>query len=207
AGNILGAEQHGHIAAVGFDLYSRLLEEAVREARGEEAPRMVETSIELPVEAYIPDTYIPDPNQKVAIYKRIAAFSSLSEIPDLEDELVDRFGDLPGPVGNLLAVAKIRVLAGWLKIKSINLLPGQFRLLFAAGHPLAGEDLVAAGRQYQNRIKYAGAGDEFEIKLRLAGNSQYEGSFLLEQLEAFLTLLVGERNCHKTPDGCQRKQG
>ncbi|TEB08432.1 Transcription-repair-coupling factor [Pelotomaculum schinkii] len=206
AGNILGAEQHGHIAAVGFDLYSRLLEEAVREARGEEAPRMVEASIELPVEAYIPDTYIPDSNQKVAIYKRIAAFSSLSEIPDLEDELVDRFGDLPGPVGNLLAVAKIRVLAGWLKIKSISLLPGQFRLLFAAGHPLAGEDLVAAGRQYQNRVKYSGAGDEFEIKLRLAGNGHYEGSFLLEQLEAFLNLLVGDRFCHKMSGGCQRKQ-
>jgi transcription-repair coupling factor (superfamily II helicase) len=193
AGNILGAEQHGHIAAVGFDLYSRLLEEAVREAKGDEAPRMVETTIELPVEAYIPDTYIPDANQKVAIYKRIAAFSSLSEIPDLEDELVDRFGDLPGPVVNLLAVAKIRVLAGWLKIKSINLLPGQFRLLFAAGHPLVGEDLVAAGRQYQNRVKYSNAGDEFEIKLRLAGNGRCESSFLLEQLEAFLNILGGDR--------------
>ncbi|MDD4238531.1 MAG: transcription-repair coupling factor [Desulfotomaculaceae bacterium] len=193
AGNILGAEQHGHIAAVGFDLYSRLLEEAVREARGEETPRMVEASIELPVEAYIPDPYIPDSNQKVAIYKRIAAFSSLTEIPDLEDELVDRFGDLPGPVCNLLAVAKIRVLAGWLKIKSISLLPGQFRLLFAAGHPLVGEDLVAAGRQYQNRVKYSGSGDEFEIKLRLAGNGRAESSYLLEQLEAFLNLLGGQR--------------
>ena len=193
AGNILGAEQHGHIAAVGFDLYSRLLEEAVREARGEEAPRQVEASIELPVEAYIPDTYIPDANQKVAIYKRIAGLSSLDEIPDLEDELVDRFGDLPGPVCNLLAVAKIRVLAGWLKIKSISLLPGQFRLLFAAGHPLSGEDLVAAGRQYQNRVKYAGAGDEFEIKLRLAGDGRAESSYLLEQLEAFLNLLRGDR--------------
>jgi len=165
----------------------------VREARGEEAPRQVEASIELPVEAYIPDTYIPDANQKVAIYKRIAGLSSLDEIPDLEDELVDRFGDLPGPVCNLLAVAKIRVLAGWLKIKSISLLPGQFRLLFAAGHPLSGEDLVAAGRQYQNRVKYAGAGDEFEIKLRLAGDGRAESSYLLEQLEAFLNLLRGDR--------------
>lgn len=193
AGNILGSEQHGHIAAVGFDLYSRLLEEAVREARGEAASRVVDTSIELPVEAYIPDSYIPDSNQKVAIYKRIAGLSSLHEIPDLEEELVDRFGDLPGPVCNLLAVAKIRVLAGQLKIKSISLLPGQFRLLFAAGHPLAGEDLVAAGRYYQNRVKYAGAGDEFEIKLRLAGDSRAESSFLLEQLESFLNLLGGER--------------
>lgn len=193
AGNILGAEQHGHIAAVGFDLYSRLLEEAVREARGEEAPGIVETSIELPVEAYIPDTYIPDANQKVAIYKRIAAFKSLLEIPELEDELLDRFGDLPGPVCNLLAVAKIRVLAGWLKVKSISLLPGQFRLLFAAGHPLAGEDLVAAGRHYQNRVKYANSGDEFEIKLRLAGNGHFESSYLLEQLETFLNLLAGDR--------------
>jgi transcription-repair coupling factor (superfamily II helicase) len=65
--------------------------------------------------------------------------------------------------------------------------------LFAAGHPLVGEDLVAAGRHYQNRVKYLNAGDEFEIKLRLAGNGRCESSFLLEQLEAFLNMLGGSR--------------
>jgi transcription-repair coupling factor (superfamily II helicase) len=197
AGNILGVEQHGHIAAVGFDLYSRLLEEAVREAKGVEAPVPAETSIELPVEAYIPDAYIPDTNQKVAIYKRIASFDSLEEIPDMEDELVDRYGDLPAPVNNLLAVARIRVLAGKLKIKSISLVSNQLRLLLHPGQTLAGEDLVAAGSHYPNRVKYSVAGEEFEIKLRLAGKGQVETSYLLEQVEAFLNILGGSR--HKAP--------
>lgn len=188
AGNILGAEQHGHIAAVGFDLYSRLLEEAVREAKGEESPKVVETSIELPVEAYIPGTYISDTNQKVEIYKRLAGLISSAELSELGDELVDRFGDPPEPVSNLLAVAKVRILAGRMKIKSISLLPGQFRLLFAPGHPLTGEALVAAGRQYQNRVKFVNAGDEFEIKFRFNGD-RGDSKFLLCQLESFLNKL------------------
>lgn len=188
AGNILGAEQHGHIAAVGFDLYSRLLEEAVREAKGEEPPQVVETSIELPVEAYIPGAYISDTNQKVEVYKRLAGLISSSELSELGDELIDRFGDPPEPVLNLLAVAKVRILAGRLKIKSISLLPGQFRLLFGPGHPLTGEALVTAGTLYQNRVKFVNAGEEFEIKLRFAGD-RGDSKYLLGQLEKFLVKL------------------
>ncbi|NLI12833.1 transcription-repair coupling factor [Pelotomaculum propionicicum] len=189
AGNILGAEQHGHIAAVGFDLYSRLLEEAVREARGEQIPRAVETTIELPVEAFIPDSYISDTNQKVEIYKRLAGLISASDVSDLEEELVDRFGDLPGPVQNLLAVAKVKVLAGGLKVKTITLLPGQLRLIFGSGHPLTGEALVAASRHYHNRVKFINAGDDFEIKLRVAGDTRSDSKQLLSQLEDFLVML------------------
>jgi transcription-repair coupling factor (superfamily II helicase) len=185
AGNILGAEQHGHIAAVGFDLYSRLLEEAVREARGEKAPKAVETTIELPVEAFIPGTYISDTNQKVEIYKRLAGLISPADLSELEDELVDRFGDLPEPVQNLLAVAKVRILAGSMKIKTISLLTEQLRLVFSSEHPLTGEDLVAAGRRYQNRVRFVDAGDEFEIKYRFAGDRS-DSKFLLRQLEDFL---------------------
>lgn len=191
AGNILGAEQHGHIAAVGFDLYSRLLEEAVREARGEEIPRVVETTIELPVEAYIPDSYISDTNQKVEIYKRLTGLLSSGDVSELEEELVDRFGDSPRPVQNLLAVAKVKVLAGRLKVKTITLMPGQLRMIFGSGHPLNGEALVAAGRHYQNRVKFVNAGDEFEIKLRFAGNAPSESKYLLAQLEEFLVMLGG----------------
>ncbi len=188
AGNILGAEQHGHIAAVGFDLYSRLLEEAVREAKGEEQAKVVETTIELPVEAYIPGSYISDTNQKVEIYKRLAGLTSPEDLSELGDELIDRFGDPPGPVLNLLAVARVRILAGSLGIKTISLLPGQFRLLFGAGHPLTGEVLVAAGKHYQNKIKFVNAGDEFEIKYRFAGD-RGDSKSLLSQLESFLLKL------------------
>jgi len=191
AGNILGAKQHGHIAAVGFDLYCRLLEEAVREARGEKAVQVVETTIELPVEAYIPEGYIPDTNQKVEIYKRIAALASDEELRELADELVDRFGDPPVPVQNLLAVAGVRILAGRLKVKNISLLPGQLRLLFAPGHPLTGEDLVAAGERYRNMIKFSNAEEEFEIKLRLAGDGKGAPDGLPGVLKRFLLTLQG----------------
>ncbi|MDD4334071.1 MAG: transcription-repair coupling factor [Desulfotomaculaceae bacterium] len=189
AGSILGAEQHGHIAAVGFDLYSRLLEKAVREAKGEETATVVETTIELPVEAYIPGRYISDTNQKVEIYKRLAGLISPADLSDLADELIDRFGDLPAPVLNLLAVAKVRILAGGLQIKTISLLPGQFRLLFDPSHPLTGEVLVEASRQYQNRIKFVNNGNEFEIKFRFSGDRN-DSKSLLSQLESFLLKLA-----------------
>jgi len=85
---------------------------------------VAETTIELPVEAFIPSTYISDTNQKVEIYKRLAGLTSAAELPELEDELVDRFGDLPEPVQNLLAVAKVRTMAGSMKIRTISLMPG-----------------------------------------------------------------------------------
>jgi transcription-repair coupling factor (superfamily II helicase) len=190
AGNILGVEQHGHIAAVGFDLYCRLLEDAVREAKGEEKARAVETNVELPVEAYIPGDYIPDTNQKVEIYKRMAGLLSEAELSELADELADRFGDLPGAVQSLLAVARVRVLASHLKIKNINLLPGQLRLLFAPDHALTGEDLVALSGEYRNQVKFNNLGHEFEIKLRVVtGADRPVSPGLLETLELFLRKL------------------
>jgi len=190
AGNILGAEQHGHIAAVGFDLYCRLLEEAVKEARGEKVTQAPEITIELPVEAYIPDTYIPETGQKVEVYKRIAALAATADLSDFEDELADRFGDPPAVAQNLLAVAKVKILAGRLRVKKISLLPGQYRLLFSRDHPLTGEALVAAGRYYLNEVKFNNSGEEFEIKLKLPGGFS-DNQLLLKRLEDFLVVLGG----------------
>lgn len=185
AGNLLGAEQHGHIAAVGFDLYCRLLEEAVREARGEAPEKVVETSIELPVEAYIPDSYVNDVNQKVDLYRRLAAVRQEEQVVDLEDELVDRFGDPPEPVRTLLAVARLRALASSLGVKSITAQPGSFRLQFAPGHNLTGEVLVKIGKFYANRVKFSNAGEEFEVRLKTR-NTPDNPSIYMEGLEAFL---------------------
>ncbi|MFZ5646224.1 MAG: transcription-repair coupling factor [Bacillota bacterium] len=193
AGNLLGPEQHGHIDAVGFDLYCRLLEEAVREARGEEHLGPVETAIELPVDGYIPDSFIPDTNQKVEIYRRMAGFRDESLIEDLAEEMVDRFGDVPAPVERLLRVARIRIVAGNLRIKNIAEQSGYFRLQFAPGHPLTGDTLVKIGQEYKNRVKFSTQGDDFEIKLRAPvlenGTEHY-----LEVLEGFIREL-GVETC------------
>lgn len=189
AGNLLGPEQHGHIASVGFDLYCRLLEEAVREARGEEHAGPVDTSIELPVEAYIPDSYVPDSNQKVELYRRIAHFRELSEVGDMEEEMVDRFGDPPAPVRSLLKVASLKIAAGRLRVKALASQPGLYKIQFAPGHSLTGETLVKLVQNYKNRVKFNDLGEEFEIKLK-APNYEENPDYYLEQLEDFIRELA-----------------
>ncbi len=112
AGNLLGAEQHGHMEAVGYDLYCKMLGEAVQVSKGEalESPDF-ETTVDFDMDAYIPPYYIRSENQKMDIYKRIAAIENDEELEDMQDELLDRFGDLPGAVTNLLKIAEIRAMA------------------------------------------------------------------------------------------------
>ena len=185
AGNILGAQQHGHIAEVGFDMYCRLLEEAVQEARGQKVEQVIDTTVELPVEAYIPDTYVPDGNQKVELYRRLAAMGTLDETSDLEEELVDRYGDLPDSVRCLVQVTRLKIMGRLLKIKSISRSQGNFRLLFVPDAPLDGEKLVSVSEKYKNNVKFHTAADGFEIKLM----SKDKGDLSLrklEQLESFM---------------------
>ncbi|SHF39204.1 transcription-repair coupling factor [Desulforamulus putei DSM 12395] len=185
AGNILGAQQHGHIAEVGFELYCRLLEEAVQEARGKKVEQVVDTSIELPVEVYIPDTYVPDGNQKVELYRRLAAIQDIAELSDLEEELVDRYGDLPESVRCLLLVTKLKITGRELRIKSISRTQGNYRLLFAPDAPLDGEKLVAVSEKYKNNVKYHTSPEGFEIKLMSREKGEI-GLRKLEQLHTFL---------------------
>jgi len=112
AGNILGPEQHGFVASVGFDLYTQLLEEAVRTLKGEKVAKTIECEVKLPVDAFFPGRYIRDSKQKVEMYKKVAAARGEEEILDIYDELVDRYGDLPEPVENLMMVARLKILAG-----------------------------------------------------------------------------------------------
>ena len=111
AGNLLGPEQHGQIAAVGFELYCRLLDEAIREKKGEIQPELPDPVIEIPVDAYLPSDYITDNKMKVELYKKVAALNSTAAADDLSDEILDRFGEMPQAVYNLLILAKIKVLA------------------------------------------------------------------------------------------------
>lgn len=121
AGNLLGPEQHGHIAAVGFELYSRLVEEAVRELKGgAKEEEKADPFVDLPVSAFISDEYVADPRQKIDMYRKINAAKTLEDLEDLEEEFQDRFGDLPEPSGNLLSIARIKTLARDMKVASIT---------------------------------------------------------------------------------------
>jgi transcription-repair coupling factor (superfamily II helicase) len=120
AGNLLGPEQHGQIASVGFELYCRLLEEAIREKKGETTPELPEPIIEIPVDAYIPSEYIEDNKQKVGLYKKVANAGSVDSLQDIYHEVLDRFGDPPQSVLNLLNIARIKVLAKELGVAAIT---------------------------------------------------------------------------------------
>lgn len=111
AGNLLGAEQHGHMEAVGYDLYCKMLSEAVKEAKGIPTREDFETTIDLDMDAYIPDRYIPNEFQKLDIYKRIASIENQEEYEDMLEELMDRFGEPGKAVLNLLAIANLKALA------------------------------------------------------------------------------------------------
>ena len=111
AGNLLGAQQHGHMEAVGYDLYCKMLNEAVKEAKGIAVEDRFDTSIDVNIDAYIPMGYIPNEFQKLDIYKRIAGIENEEETEDMLEELIDRFGDPPKSVENLLYIAKIKSMA------------------------------------------------------------------------------------------------
>ncbi len=126
AGNLLGAEQSGHIEALGFDLYCRLLAEAVEGLKARGAERAVAkgkptlTSIELPLESHIPEEYVADLSTRLALYQRIAKLESIEEVEDMAEELDDRFGHTPVPVRNLLYTVKMKALAAAAGVQTIS---------------------------------------------------------------------------------------
>ncbi len=110
AGNLLGSQQHGHLDAIGYDLYIKLLNQAVLEEKGQAPAPEVECSISLNYDASIPERYVPYPAQRMALYKKIALIGSLQDLSDVTDELLDRYGDLPRATENLLMIALIHTL-------------------------------------------------------------------------------------------------
>ncbi|WP_261134726.1 transcription-repair coupling factor [Bacillus sp. Marseille-Q3570] len=121
AGNLLGAQQHGFIDSVGFDLYSQMLKDAIEERKGEKPKKKeIDLELDLNVDAYIPASYINDEKQKIDIYKRFKGLTSFDDVIDLNDEMMDRFGEYPEQVANLLAVARIKLYAEQEKIEKIE---------------------------------------------------------------------------------------
>lgn len=122
AGDLLGSQQHGFIDSVGFDLYSQMLEEAIEERQmGDDYEEKVEIEIVLPINAYIPDTYIPDGYQKIQMYKRIKGMASEEDYVEITDELMDRFGDLPSETIRLLRVARMKAWGLTTGLRAIKL--------------------------------------------------------------------------------------
>jgi transcription-repair coupling factor (superfamily II helicase) len=153
AGNLLGPQQHGHIAAVGYDLYSKLLGEAVRELRGEPTAAAVEPVISVDAEGLLPEEYVPEVNQRLALYKRLAAADSAEAVAELRAELADRFGPLPVVAEQLLDTVRIRVAARALTVGKIEVGEGKALITFAPSTPIDPQRLVQAIQRSRGRLR------------------------------------------------------
>ena len=154
AGNLLGPEQHGQIAAIGFELYCRLLEDTIRERKGEIRPELPEPVVEIPVDAYIPGTYIVDGKQKVDIYKKIAGADTVQKVSDVTAEIIDRFGAPPASVDNLLNITKLKALARELGFASITKERNEIIAKLHVGLGVDYEKILIILRKYRNQFRY-----------------------------------------------------
>ncbi|GIM46046.1 transcription-repair-coupling factor [Collibacillus ludicampi] len=184
AGNLLGAEQHGFIASVGFDLYSDMLAQAIRELKGEVEEEKVDPTVELSVDAYIPSDFITDSMQKIEIYKKFVAAKTLQDVTDLEEEIEDRFGDLPQEVRNLLAVTRIKAYAIQYDFTSITQQGHDviLKLSERQNQRIHGEKLFSLSQKFPNRMNLM-AGQHITITLRVKG---LKGTEILSLIEKFM---------------------
>ena len=154
AGNVLGAEQHGHMEAVGYDLYCKMLNQAVLALKGETLEEdSYETVVECDIDAYIPGRYIKNEYQKLDIYKRISAIETEEEYMDMQDELMDRFGDIPHSVENLLKIAAIRALAHRAYVTEVVINRQEVRLTMHQRAKLQVEKIPDLVRSYKGDLK------------------------------------------------------
>ena len=154
AGNILGAEQHGHMDSVGYEMYCKLLNEAVRELKGEVVESDFETFVELKLNAYIPYGYISNEEQKLDMYKKIANISSLNEYYDVQEEFEDRFGNIPRAVNNLLDVAVIKFKAHNLGIINLSQKNDKFVITFKNDAKADSNKLMKFIKDNQGRVLF-----------------------------------------------------
>ena len=136
AGSLLGAEQHGHITDVGYEFYCKLMRSAVAEAKGETVVPEIETTVDVPVDAYVPKSFLPSELHRLAMYKRIAGITDSDSYTDLLDEFNDRYGDLPEPVMTLMQLALIRAYARRAGFSSVSVRDGKTVLTYdSTAHP------------------------------------------------------------------------
>ncbi|MCR5153773.1 MAG: transcription-repair coupling factor [Lachnospiraceae bacterium] len=154
AGNLLGAEQSGHMGQVGYDMYCKMLNEAIKECRGElKVTETYETSVDIDADAYIPSTYIKNEVQKLDIYKRIANILNEDDLSDVRDELIDRFGDIPASTDNLLRVALIKAMCHDVYITALKQEGESIRLNFIKEARFNTEKLPPLMAAYKGRLK------------------------------------------------------
>jgi transcription-repair coupling factor (superfamily II helicase) len=167
-GDLLGARQSGDIAAVGFELYTELLEEAIRQMKGEELVERVEPEIKLRIPAFVPEDYVREPNQRLIIYKRLSQAASEEDVGEIAAEMVDRFGKLPLATVYLLEVMKLRVSLKAMLVKEIEFDGKRLILSFHQKTPVSPDVIIALIRQQPKKYQFT---PDFRLYAELADSS------------------------------------
>ncbi|MDR1962116.1 MAG: transcription-repair coupling factor, partial [Gracilibacteraceae bacterium] len=190
AGNLIGGEQHGHMAAIGFSLYTKMLKEAVQELTGEDEAPPPDTLIDIKAEALLPDDYVADRRLKAALYQRMAAADNEAEASDIAAELIDRFGALPPPAENLVRVMELRVRARALGIGEISQQENRLTAVFTRDPGFSGAELLrlAQNRELPLAFEAAAEGGALRVHLNLAAR---KGESVLKSARALLDLFAG----------------
>ncbi len=184
AGDLLGGNQSGQIAAIGFEMYAELLEETIHELQGLAQEDHIDPEIRLGLSAFLPEKYVPDPNQRLVLYKRLAAAENDETIYLLADELRDRYGEIPEPAIRLLEVMKLRVLMKRLKVEMAEYDGRQLAFTFNATTPVPPEKILARLQDPQKRYAFS-ADYRLSVNLgRLPGDEPLEAA--RKELQAFL---------------------
>lgn len=187
AGNMLGAQQHGFIDSVGYDLYSQMLSDAIKERKGKKTVKKSNAEIDLKLEAYIPDSYIGDQEEKIEFYKKIKAVADQDEMDKIEDELIDRFGDYPVAVENLLAVAGLKVDADLAQVLTVLKTGDKIKVEFnnAASRELEGPNIFKA-LEHVNMKARISMNQEKRMVVLLLMPDEMKNRVLFNELATFL---------------------
>ena len=187
AGNLLGSDQHGHMAAIGYDLYVKLLEETINELKGEVVEKYEDASIELNVNAYISADYIANQSQKIEIYKKIASIRNLQDLYGIEEEIEDRFGDLPVSVRNLLYISYIKALGQQVKVTSIAQKENDIKITFKDSSMLKPENIGMVLHSFGKKVSFHGIAQPYFV-YKVLINDQTK---LLADLKDFIEKISG----------------
>ncbi|ASC07913.1 transcription-repair coupling factor [Pediococcus pentosaceus] len=167
AGNLLGKQQHGFIDSVGYDLYSQMLADAVKKKQGKKVKRRSDSEISLGIEGFLPSSYIEDEQQKIEFYKRLRQANSHEEVVDIQDDMLDRFGDYPAEVDNLLQITDLKIIADQVQVERITRKDGILTVTMtrAASQKLTGEQTFEALSVTRLRATVAESDAKMHIKL------------------------------------------
>ncbi|MCY0880074.1 MAG: transcription-repair coupling factor [Firmicutes bacterium] len=189
AGNLLGPEQHGFIASIGFDLYTSMLSEAIRELKGEPVQEAVDPAIDIEVDAYLPESYVPDSRQKIEVYKRLVSSRTLAEVEELAEEIEDRFGPPPPAVTRLIQLTRVRVLAKAVRLTWVGQRAGRLVLRGTEETDVSPAALAALAKQFPGRI-VPGANRAPEVAIKMPTRATPQD--YLDAADVALRLLKGD---------------